>query len=150
MSSRYFFAVLISALLMPDSCLAEKIYKWVDAQGNTHYSQQNPADRNTTPVDVSPNTAAHGQTPPDPSMENIKRMARELEERDKKERAAWKKEVDAKDKRLALERENKRRQKELDDKAIAECRKQRYSYCDDTERVLAESRKKKKHSSAGR
>lgn len=34
---------------------AETVYKWVDEEGRTHYSQEKPAARNARPVDVRPN-----------------------------------------------------------------------------------------------
>lgn len=137
-------AVLVIALLLiPKPGLAEKVYKWVDEQGKTHYSQHNPANPRATVVDVS-HHPKDSQNAADPSVENTKRMAKELEERDRKERAAAEKQTFERDKKMALDKENKRRQKEIDDKAIEDCRRKRNAYCDDIDRVRSESKKKKR------
>lgn len=47
-----FISVLL-LLLLTSPALADKLYKWVDAEGRTHYSDTPPADPNTATTDVS-------------------------------------------------------------------------------------------------
>jgi hypothetical protein len=51
-----------------------------------------------------------------------------VEERNKTEQAAGAQETSERDKRIAIEQEKKRRQKEVDDKLIAECNRNRNTY----------------------
>jgi hypothetical protein len=46
-------------LLLSTSALAGQIYKWVDAQGVTHFDAQPPAGQNATPIET--------RTPPPPA-----------------------------------------------------------------------------------
>ncbi len=65
------FLVVVAVLAAPP-LLADTIYKWVDEEGHTHYSQEKPAGNRARPVDVRPNLI------PGLSAEE-RRQAKELE-----------------------------------------------------------------------
>jgi 3-oxoacyl-ACP reductase-like protein len=50
-------------LLISSLCMAGQIYKWVDAQGVTHFDAQPPQGREATTV-VTPSAPASNQAPP--------------------------------------------------------------------------------------
>ncbi|WP_226507056.1 MULTISPECIES: DUF4124 domain-containing protein [Pseudomonas] len=56
-------------LLLSTSAFAGQIYKWVDAQGVTHFDAQPPAGQNSTPIETrtppapAPATAPKGSAP---------------------------------------------------------------------------------------
>lgn len=54
-------------LLLSTSALAGQIYKWVDAQGVTHFDAQPPAGQNATPIETktppAPASAPQGNPP---------------------------------------------------------------------------------------
>ncbi|MBK5399352.1 DUF4124 domain-containing protein [Pseudomonas sp. TH39(2020)] len=54
------------SLLISPLCMAGQIYKWVDAQGVTHFDAQPPQGREATTV-VTPSSPASNQSPPPPS-----------------------------------------------------------------------------------
>jgi hypothetical protein len=54
------------SLLISPLCMAGQIYKWVDAQGVTHFDAQPPQGREATTV-VTPSSPANNQSPPPPS-----------------------------------------------------------------------------------
>lgn len=47
--------LLALAVLAAPPLAADTVYKWVDEQGRTHYSQEKPADGRARPVDLQPN-----------------------------------------------------------------------------------------------
>ncbi len=53
---------LILALFIMTQANAKKFYKWVDADGNTHYSEKKPANKQTSEVKVYANTPTGAQT----------------------------------------------------------------------------------------
>ncbi|HHQ42067.1 MAG TPA: DUF4124 domain-containing protein [Chromatiales bacterium] len=53
-------ALLALALGAPGAPAAERVYKWVDEQGVTHYSQTPPAGVEATPLDVATGAPAGG------------------------------------------------------------------------------------------
>jgi hypothetical protein len=44
--------LLLSAVIIPGGASADQVYKWVDRNGETHYSDHPPADQSTTTVSV--------------------------------------------------------------------------------------------------
>lgn len=53
---------LILALFIITQADAKKFYKWVDADGNTHYSEKKPIDKQTAEVKVYASTPTGAQT----------------------------------------------------------------------------------------
>ncbi len=55
-------------LLLSTSALAGQVYKWVDAQGVTHFDAQPPAGQNVTPIETkkptSPTNMPKSSAPP--------------------------------------------------------------------------------------
>ena len=47
------FTVLIGFLLCNSAATAGKFYKWVDANGNIHYSDNKPENKKTTEIKVN-------------------------------------------------------------------------------------------------
>ncbi len=64
--------LLVLAVLAAPPLAADTIYKWVDEEGRTHYSQEKPAGNRARPVDLRPNLI------PGLSAEE-RRQAKELE-----------------------------------------------------------------------
>lgn len=54
--------ILILTLFIISQADAKKFYKWVDADGNTHYSEKKPANKQTSEVKVYANTPTGAQT----------------------------------------------------------------------------------------
>jgi hypothetical protein len=46
------FAIIVALLMVNTAQSAQKFYKWVDEEGNTHYSSEKPEDRQTDEVKV--------------------------------------------------------------------------------------------------
>lgn len=57
-------------LLLSGTAMAGQIYKWVDAQGVTHFDAQPPAGQNSTPIETKtqPAPAATPSTPSTPAI----------------------------------------------------------------------------------
>jgi len=53
---------LILALFIIIQADAKKFYKWIDADGNTHYSETKPVNKQTSEVKVYANTPTGAQT----------------------------------------------------------------------------------------
>jgi hypothetical protein len=47
--------LLALVVLLAPPLLADTVYKWVDEEGRTHYSQEKPTHKRARPVDVRPN-----------------------------------------------------------------------------------------------
>src|SRR5438128_8447392 len=62
MDVRRFAIALVSGLLLPVCGAAAQPYRWVDPQGNVHYSDQPPPSQQETPATRQPQ-----QTPPAPA-----------------------------------------------------------------------------------
>jgi hypothetical protein len=74
-------AILVGVLLMPPVVVGEAYYKWVDAQGQVHYSDQQPQTgvENVEVVDLPGLPAETSQVPvPDQNLKSIKALAQEL------------------------------------------------------------------------
>jgi hypothetical protein len=82
-SNTFLAAVVLFTLGLVNPSVAEKIYKWTDEGGRTHYSQQNPPNQTATVID--PDEAISVMEGLTPDME--KRL-KELEKRQQKEQAA--------------------------------------------------------------
>ena len=77
-------AILASFLLMSPIAVGEVYYKWVDAQGQVHYSDQQPQANveNVEVIDLSGAPAESSQAPvPDQGLKTIKALAQELAQR---------------------------------------------------------------------
>jgi hypothetical protein len=48
------FAATVLAMAMADASRAASVYRWVDKQGNTHYTDHLPPDTSGAPVHVDP------------------------------------------------------------------------------------------------
>ncbi|MFV1943046.1 MULTISPECIES: DUF4124 domain-containing protein [Pseudomonas] len=55
------FLAISSAFVLMGSVHAAQVYKWVDAQGVTHFSAQPPADRSADEMKVKPAPSLSGQ-----------------------------------------------------------------------------------------
>jgi len=60
---RTFFLTFSLLIGISPLCMAAQIYKWVDAQGVTHFDAQPPQGREATTV-VTPSSPASNQPPP--------------------------------------------------------------------------------------
>src|SRR5712692_411109 len=115
-------ATIFFALGFTDQSLAEKIYKWTDEWGRTHYSQQNPPNQTATVIDPDETISVmEGLTP------DMEKRLKDLEKREKKEQAAREREA----KRVRLEQEKK----DKDAALVAECKKNLRSYCDSADHI---------------
>ena len=73
-------ATIFFALGLADPSLAEKIYKWTDEWGRTHYSQQSPPNQAATVIDPDATISVmEGLTP------DMEKRLKDLEKREKKE-----------------------------------------------------------------
>ncbi len=81
---------LILALFIITQADAKKFYKWVDADGNTHYSEKKPADKQTAEVKVYTNTPTGAQT----SYQSKKDKEKAAEEESKGELTQEQKEIE--------------------------------------------------------
>ena len=62
-------------LLLSTSALAGQIYKWVDAQGVTHFDAQPPAGQNSTPIETKSQPAPAAPKSSAPSGSDDKQKA---------------------------------------------------------------------------
>ena len=69
-----YLAILIGLLLFSNIDAKQKYYKWIDADGNTHYSEKKPVNKKTDEVKVSthqPTVISHAEeNDDDDSTEN--------------------------------------------------------------------------------
>ena len=81
--------LMVTLLCWPALAAAEKIYKWVDEQGNVHYSSQPPRQGavKTQTVPVPPPPSPEDVRRAEEQTEKIKQRAAELEQ-ERKARAA--------------------------------------------------------------
>ena len=89
--------ILICFLIFTQTVTAGKFYKWTDADGNSHYSDKKPLDRNTSEIKVSSRQPTinniHNETQ-EPAIEKEGTVKKRIAEHYKK-----KKEVKAKTKK---------------------------------------------------
>ncbi|MDH5485535.1 MAG: DUF4124 domain-containing protein [Gammaproteobacteria bacterium] len=60
--------ILISLLLLLPLSVPAAIYKWVDAQGNTHYDQEKPLEVDAEKIKLAPSPAGSTSTYSKPSL----------------------------------------------------------------------------------
>jgi len=77
-------SALLALALGAGAAAAERVYKWVDEQGVTHYSQTPPAGVRATPLDVATGAPGGGEEGGDP----LERYRRVLSPPKKPEKAA--------------------------------------------------------------
>ncbi len=67
----------IVLLLIVSTCVSAKVYKWVDANGQTHYSDKKPEDTRTTEVSIKKtpkSSIKQQQYEPDDNTETQKKL----------------------------------------------------------------------------
>ncbi len=85
-------AVGLSALLFAAAPAQASIYKWVDAEGNTHYSQAAPANQKAQELAAPPAQPAgeDGRHPPDRVMQELEAIQRSKGQRPAEQEAEQK------------------------------------------------------------
>lgn len=85
---RHVFLTSTLLLIMSTSAMASQVYKWVDAQGMTHFGAQPPAGQQATTIDTNTPTSAPVQAPEKPEVPTFDSIANpEQAEIDKKVKA---------------------------------------------------------------
>jgi hypothetical protein len=95
-------ALLMTALMMTatDARAADNVYRWVDDQGNVHFSDQPPEKVNAEVVELQPGPAISSQSAEEPaSVADAEQPSRAQQQRD--ERAEKRKENDERQAALA-------------------------------------------------
>ena len=127
------------------------VYKWVDEKGNVHYSEQPPTAGAHTQLRAQP-----AESNPQPYSENkavsqLRQMEADKSERNRiqyqKQRLETERQIRERDKERAdpkyWEREEQRKadeKKARDDATVAECNRNRETYCDKgAERINSEA-----------
>ncbi len=147
MASRTMGTVLLALFLVLTLPAYAGVYKWVDENGNVHYSEQPPEKGRHSQLHIP---AAPSK--PQPQSENkfvsqLRQMEADKSERERvqalKQRLETEKQIRERDKENYWEKEEQRRAEEKkarDDATVAECKRNRETYCDQgAERINSEA-----------
>ena len=138
MSGTVLWALLVGVMALP---VYAGVYKWVDEKGNVHYSEQPPKAGDHTQLRAQP-----AESNPQPYSENkavsqLRQMEVDKSERNRiqyqKQRLETERQIRERDKEISdpkyWEREEQRQadeKKARDDATVAECNRNRETYCD--------------------
>ena len=142
MRYRLYIAVILPFAIATAAADGGKIYKWTDAAGKTHYSQQPPLKEDATVINMSatpPPAASTDQTAPSESInQDLQRQIRERAERQRQEREQRERAAAEADKEEGL----RRLRAERDAQLIEQCKREGRSYCDSVESIQQAERRR--------
>lgn len=141
MRSGLYIAVILPFAIATTAAGGEKVYKWTDSAGNTHYSQQPPLKEDATVVNISatpePTAGAEQTTPNESINQDLQRQIRERTERQRQEREQRERAAAEADKEEGL----RRLRAERDAQLIEQCKREGRSYCDSVESIQQAERR---------